>query len=494
MKCWRGADRRRRVMISEKFEINSTAGPWTPDKISHIVRVLGGNFDHTTDEASLELYPDKEMDRSTHHQESRGADLVESLARLEPFHQPGRPLEHDVPRGHGGDRTQGRIDETLMGHDCGGIVTCLGPGTEQSELRAGDRAYDLMPCHRAITGAVRLVEESATTGVRPVFPRTVFPMSDMESAMRQMQGAAHMGRVILSPRPRDQVIKVVARPRPLDFGREESTYPIAGGLGGLGRVIALWVVGKRAKNIALVSRNAEAHHEAASLAQKASEGCCRLHIRDCDVADEESVAKLLAECSAALPPIRGVVIGSMVLDDSVFEHMTYDQWLRATRPKLLEAVISDSPRRKADKSQVIVCLARYGVIEEGPVSKRDRRFATVRFGGAKSSSAADDDETKPSAAPNLTRVPARDGATVDEAFRSVADSLVDKLAGVFNIPAADIDGGLPMSSYGVDSLVAVKLKNWLWSAAKSEVSIFEILQASSLEAFASLAAGRNHES
>ncbi|KAF6829724.1 beta-ketoacyl synthase domain-containing protein [Colletotrichum musicola] len=97
----------------------------------------------------------------------------------------------------------------------------------------------------------------------------------------------------------------------------------------------------------------------------------------------------------------------------------------------------------------------------------------------------------PSAASNLTRVLARDGATVDEATGSVADSLADKLAGVFNIPAADIDAGLPMSSYCADSLVAVELKNWLWSTAKSKVSIFEILQASSLEAFDSLAAGRS---
>ncbi|KAF6805458.1 type I polyketide synthase, partial [Colletotrichum musicola] len=665
------------VMISEIFEVNSTAGPWTPDKISHTVRVLGDNFGHAADAASLEweyvvkdnllhvtrIYPDKETDRSTRRQESHGADLIESL--LSDLHFTDYlAVLGDVPEGmveiepkafginfHDVLSALGRIDETLMGHDCSGIVTRLGPGTEQSGLRAGDQicalaegrfasieharwtsvakirdgmswkeaatlpvyitahyamfeqarlkrgetilihsatgsfgqaslmlaqhlggdvfvtcsspakrrlleeryrvpadhilysrdtsfadrimeltggrgvdcvarfgrfielgkveiaaswhldmatfsrcaslfavdglqvcAYDPMACHSAITGAVRLVEEPATTGVRPVFSRTIFPMSDMESAMRQMQGATHMGRVILSPRTGDQV-KVVARPRPLDLRREESIYLITGGLGGLGRAIALWMVGKEAKNIVLVSRNVEAHPEAASLAQKASEGGCRLHIRKCDVADEESVVELLAECSASLPSIRGVAMGSMVLDDSVFEHMTYDQWLRATRPKvagtlnflrhsgsqlsffvmlssfggvighlsqanysagnafqdaltrhrtgvlglpavsvdlpavmgagfvfgsgaaererilkglgadrlplerlhkLLEAVISDSPRKKADKSQVIVCLVRYGVIEEGPVSKRDRRFATVRFGGAKS--------------------------------------------------------------------------------------------------------------
>lgn len=45
-----------------------------------------------------------------------------------------------------------------------------------------------------------------------------------------------------------------------------------------------------------------------------------------------------------------------------------------------------------------------------------------------------------------------------------------------------------MSHYGVDSLVAVELRNWLGSAAKAKVSIFTILQTPSLAEFASLVA------
>ncbi len=48
----------------------------------------------------------------------------------------------------------------------------------------------------------------------------------------------------------------------------------------------------------------------------------------------------------------------------------------------------------------------------------------------------------------------------------------------------EMDAKKPASTYGVDSLVAVKLRNWFSREAKVEMPVFEILQAPSLAALA----------
>ncbi len=52
------------------------------------------------------------------------------------------------------------------------------------------------------------------------------------------------------------------------------------------------------------------------------------------------------------------------------------------------------------------------------------------------------------------------------------------------IPAADIDLAKPLALYGVDSLVAVELRDMLMLQAAADVSIFDILQSVSVAALA----------
>jgi NADPH:quinone reductase-like Zn-dependent oxidoreductase len=151
--------------------------------------------------------------------------------------------------------------------------------------------------------------------IRPIHPITSYSISDMEKAMRQMQGGNHIGKLVLIPGPDDEV-KVVSRQRPFSLRYPESTYMIVGGLGGIGRTIALWMIEKGAKNILIVSRSAASHPDAASLSQYAREYCCNLHIQSCDISDEKMLGKLLIDASGMMPPIRGVVQAAMHLDVS----------------------------------------------------------------------------------------------------------------------------------------------------------------------------------
>ncbi|TGJ85110.1 hypothetical protein E0Z10_g3631 [Xylaria hypoxylon] len=70
--------------------------------------------------------------------------------------------------------------------------------------------------------------------------------------------------------------------------------------------------------------------------------------------------------------------------------------------------------------------------------------------------------------------------TADEATAAVQQAVVSKISDMFVIQESDIDPSFPLSEYGVDSLVAVELRNWLVPNARIEMSIFDLLGSPSL--------------
>ncbi|KAI1102916.1 putative polyketide synthase [Jackrogersella minutella] len=75
----------------------------------------------------------------------------------------------------------------------------------------------------------------------------------------------------------------------------------------------------------------------------------------------------------------------------------------------------------------------------------------------------------------------KDTVSVSAAAGIVLDALMRKLSKSLMIALEDIDASSPTSVYGVDSLVAVEVRNWLLREVKADVPVFEILQASSLQ-------------
>ncbi|KAI4863957.1 putative polyketide synthase [Hypoxylon rubiginosum] len=75
----------------------------------------------------------------------------------------------------------------------------------------------------------------------------------------------------------------------------------------------------------------------------------------------------------------------------------------------------------------------------------------------------------------------RETVSVSAAAAVILDALTRKLSKSLMIALEDIDAAAPTSAYGVDSLVAVEVRNWLLREVKADVPVFEILQASSLQ-------------
>ena len=364
---------------------------------------------------------------------------------------------------------------------------------------------------------------------------------------------------------------------------------VSGGLGGIGRAVAEWMIRKGAKNVVLVSRKASSHPDAAKLIEEAEAVGCRLLIRDCDAADESSFLQLLKQVAeAGLPPITGAITGAMVLDDTVMERMTFQQWSNGVRPKIdgsrnihkhlpnlsffvllssvagvaghmsqanyaagntfqdalarhrtangkpavtidlgavrsvgyvaqreeagderlrarvenvgfgsveleavigiIEAGIRDPLRGSLADSQIIVGPNFHAFATESAM-RNDRRFGTLRIASQVGLNAAAASDSKSTTAAFIQAFSA--ASSVDGAAKLLVDALSAKLSDIFNIPLSDIDPELPLSRYGVDSLVGVELRNWISSTVKAKVSVFEILQSASLNEFALLVAGKS---
>jgi hypothetical protein len=99
----------------------------------------------------------------------------------------------------------------------------------------------------------------------------------------------------------------------------------------------------------------------------------------------------------------------------------------------------------------------------------DARFAALRNVAAGSSANAGQ-------AISLREELTRCGTANEEAVQLITAAIVQRLASLMMIPEADIDAGRPLSAYGVDSLVAVEVRNWVAREMAVEVSVFDVMQ------------------
>lgn len=160
-----------------------------------------------------------------------------------------------------------------------------------------------------------------------------FSFSQVDAAFRLMQSGKHIGKIVLVPNADDFVTVRFQDMPPLKFSSNVS-YLIAGGLGGLGRSIAKWMALRGAKNIIFVSRSGAESKSAKMLLYELHKENVRTEVLRCDIASPEQLHQDLTSLLQVLPPLHGVVQAAMALEDSIFEHMPYESFVRALRPKV----------------------------------------------------------------------------------------------------------------------------------------------------------------
>ena len=93
---------------------------------------------------------------------------------------------------------------------------------------------------------------------------------------------------------------------------QDASYLITGGTGGVGQSITRWLVGQGAKNIILTSRSGSDNPGVQGLVHELEDLGAKIAVLKCDISDRSQVERLAEECSATMPPIRGVIHGSAV--------------------------------------------------------------------------------------------------------------------------------------------------------------------------------------
>jgi len=76
---------------------------------------------------------------------------------------------------------------------------------------------------------------------------------------------------------------------------------------------------------------------------------------------------------------------------------------------------------------------------------------------------------------NQLRNSLRKAKTIDDAAELICAALVDKIASRSGLGIEHINTGNPISDYGIDSLVAVEIRNWISKEMSSTIPILELL-------------------
>ncbi len=297
------------VQLAQKAgaEIFATAG--NPEK-RRFLKSLG--VPHVMDSRSLEFA--QQIRQTT---ESRGVDLVlnsltgESIAKSISVLAPGgRFLEI----GKTDLWDQERVDQVNPGVAFHAIAL--------DQMTADDP--------RAVGSSLRrLIEEFAAKRLQPLTHR-VFPIDKAVDAFRYMARARHIGKIVV--RAADQLAGTDQSFRL----RQDATYLITGGLGGLGLKVAQWMADRGARHLVLVGRSGGSER-ARPLLKRLEDSGVQVVVARADVARQEDLAKLLNELETEMPPLCGVVHAAGVLDDGILAEQTRRRFDRVMAAKVLGA-------------------------------------------------------------------------------------------------------------------------------------------------------------
>ncbi|KAL4961999.1 type I polyketide synthase [Aspergillus stella-maris] len=412
-------------------------------------------------------------------------------------------------------------------------------------------------------------------------PTSVYGVGELEVALRIMQGGQSSGKVVIEMRDADNV-KAVPSEQAQHYFDPNATYVIAGGLGGLGRGIARWMVTCGARYLILLSRSGARDDEAVALLEELAGNQVTALATPCDITDRSMLEAFLGHASHCMPRIKGCIQSTMVLKDAMFETMNYEQWTSAMDPKvqgtwnlhellpngldffiMLSSIASTMGNRGqanyAAANSFMDALAHYrtsigekatalnmGLFLSAGIAAQsselqEKYLSTLPFTPvtegqlhallayhcsglpdlpAQTILGLEPTEAQQRKGPDASywlRKPAfrhlamtysstgsseenndtgnieasiASATTIEEAAPLITALLVSKLASLLSSPADEFDVKKPLHAYGVDSLVAVEIRNWFAKQVKVDIAVFDLLGGATIEGVGRLVAGK----
>ncbi|MEO8696544.1 MAG: SDR family NAD(P)-dependent oxidoreductase, partial [Acidimicrobiales bacterium] len=246
--------------------------------------------------------------------------------------------------GHGVDvvlnsLTGDLLTASLGACSAGGRFVELGkrefPSAEQLASSASGVTYhdisladDLEQRPEVVGPLLRGLVAAVAAGELAALPVQCFALTDAAAAFRFMAQARHIGKVVLIPE-----VARSARREGSSFIREDASYVITGGLGGLGLRVAEWLTDQGVRHLALIGRHPPDEAATEAMARMGQRGAQVLALR-ADVSDLAELKAAMRSIDDQLPEIRGIFHCAGVLDDGALTRLSWDRFETVFAPKV----------------------------------------------------------------------------------------------------------------------------------------------------------------
>ena len=194
------------------------------------------------------------------------------------------------------------------------------------------------------------VMEQFSTGKLAPIVHSRWPLAEAGAALRFMRSARHLGKIVLTPPAlmRGQL-------------RQDRTYLVTGGLGGIGCAVAEWLAGQGAGAIVLNGRrdpDAAAEETISALRERG----ITVQVELADVLDVAAVDQMLARIDQELPPLGGVIHSVGVLSDAALTNQSWESFETVLWPKILGAWHLHRATMNRDLDLFVLFSSRVGVM------------------------------------------------------------------------------------------------------------------------------------
>ena len=194
------------------------------------------------------------------------------------------------------------------------------------------------------------VMEQFSAGKLTPIVHSRWPLAEAGAALRFMRSARHLGKIVLTPPAlmRGQL-------------RQDRTYLVTGGLGGIGCAVAEWLAGQGAGAIVLNGRrdpDAAAEETISALRERG----ITVKVELADVLDVAAVDQMLARIDQELPPLGGVIHSVGVLSDAALTNQSWESFEKVLWPKILGAWHLHHATVNRDLDLFILFSSRVGVM------------------------------------------------------------------------------------------------------------------------------------
>ena len=203
----------------------------------------------------------------------------------------------------------------------------------------------------AMVGEVlRDVMERLSRGELHPIIHSRWPLAEAGAALDFMRSARHVGKIVLTAPP---LVKGQLR--------QDRTYLVTGGLGGIGCAVAGWLADHGASTIVLNGRrdpDSEAEEAIDALRRRG----ITVQVELADMTNSAAVDAMLSRINASLPPLGGVIHSVGVLSDAALTNQTWESFETVLWPKIMGAWHLHRATMDHDLDFFILFSSRVGVM------------------------------------------------------------------------------------------------------------------------------------